>query len=85
MDDKSRRESYWKANVRLITILLSVWALVSLVASILLAVPLNGIQLGSVPLSFWFAQQGSIIIFVCLIFIYCFQMDKIDREHDVQE
>ena len=84
MDQKSR-DSYWRANVRLITILLTIWALVSLGAAILLAGPLYGIQLGNVPLSFWFAQQGSIIIFVCLIFTYCFQMDKIDREHDVQE
>ena len=84
MDQKSR-DSYWRANVRLITILLSVWASVSLGAAILLAGPLNGVQLGSVPLGFWFAQQGSIIIFVCLIFVYCFQMDKIDREHNVQE
>ncbi len=84
MDQKSR-DSYWRANVRLITILLTIWALVSLGASILFAGPLYGINLGNVPLSFWFAQQGSIIIFVCLIFIYCFQMDKIDREHNVQE
>ena len=83
--DQKTRDSYWRANVRLITILLTIWALVSLGAAILLAGPLNNIQFGSVPLSFWFAQQGSIIIFVCLIFIYCFQMDKIDRQHNVQE
>ena len=83
--DQKNRDSYWRANVRLITILLSIWALVSLGASILLAGPLYNIQLGNVPLGFWFAQQGSIIVFVCLIFIYCFQMDKIDREHNVNE
>ena len=83
--DQKNRDSYWRANVRLITILLSIWALVSLGASILLAGPLYNIQFGNVPLSFWFAQQGSIITFVCLIFVYCFQMDKIDRDHNVNE
>ena len=85
MDEKSRRESYWNANVRLIGILLTIWAVVSLGASIILAGPLYNIQIGSLPLSFWFGQQGSMITFVCLIFIYAFMMDRIDREHDVQE
>ncbi|MCB0044966.1 MAG: DUF4212 domain-containing protein [Caldilineaceae bacterium] len=76
----AQAQAYWKRNLNLITILLIVWALVSLVASILLAKPLYSIKLGQLPLSFWFAQQGSIIIFVLLIFIYCWMMDRIDRE-----
>ena len=77
--DQKNRDSYWRANVRLITILLSIWALVSLGASILLAGPLYNIQFGNVPLSFWFAQQGSIYVFVALIAIYAVAMDRIDR------
>lgn len=85
MEDKARYEGYWKANVRLITILLSVWALVSYVCGILLAPVLNNITLGSLPLGFWFAQQGSMITFVILIFVYCKLMDGIDKEFDVHE
>ncbi|MCB0168380.1 MAG: DUF4212 domain-containing protein [Anaerolineae bacterium] len=85
MDDKTRYEGYWKANVRLITILLAIWALVSYVFGIILAPVLNGITLGALPLGFWFAQQGSMIVFVILIFVYCKLMDGIDKEFDVNE
>lgn len=85
MDDKARYEGYWKANVRLILILLSIWAFVSYVCGILLAPVLNNITLGSLPLGFWFAQQGSMITFVILIFVYCKLMDGIDKEFDVNE
>ena len=85
MDEQSRRDSYWKANVRLIGILLTIWAVVSLGAAILFAGPLYSLRMGNLPLSFWFGQQGAIIIFVCLIFTYAFMMDRIDKEHDVQE
>ena len=85
MEDKARYEGYWKANVRLITILLSIWALVSYVCGILLAPVLNNIALGSLPLGFWFAQQGSMVTFVILIFVYCKLMDGIDKEFDVHE
>ena len=85
MEDKARYEGYWKANVRLITILLAIWALVSYVCGILLAPVLNNITLGAIPLGFWFAQQGSMITFVILIFVYCKLMDGIDKEFDVHE
>lgn len=75
--------SYWRANTALIRNLLIVWALVSLVFSILLVQPLNTIRLGSLPLGFWMAQQGSIYVFVVLIFIYAVQMDKLDRKYNV--
>lgn len=78
-------EAYWKRNIRLITVLLIIWALVSYVAAIFLAKPLYTVKLGQLPLSFWFAQQGSIIIFVLLIFTYCWMMDRIDREFGVAE
>jgi putative solute:sodium symporter small subunit len=80
--DEHQRRSYWRANTALIRNLLIVWALVSLVFSILLVQPLNGVRFFGVPFGFWMAQQGSIIIFVALIFIYAFQMDKIDRKYN---
>jgi putative solute:sodium symporter small subunit len=82
--DKSG-EAYWKATLGLITKILIVWFLVSFGAGILFAPLLNNIHLGGYPLGFWFAQQGSIYIFVALIFIYGKKMDAIDRKFDVHE
>ncbi|MBV6628037.1 MAG: DUF4212 domain-containing protein [Rivularia sp. (in: Bacteria)] len=76
--------AYWRKNVALIRNLLIVWATVSLVFSILLVEPLNAIRFFGVPFGFWMAQQGSILIFVALIFIYAVQMDKLDREHNIR-
>ena len=78
---KSNPSPYWRANTTLIRTLLIVWALVSLVLSILLVQPLNGLILGRLPLGFWMAQQGSIFVFVVLTFLYAIQMDKLDRKH----
>ena len=78
-------QAYWKANVRLITILLIIWAVVSYGFGILLANVLSGIHIGALPAGFWFAQQGSIYVFVALIFIYAKRMDKLDREYNVDE
>jgi putative solute:sodium symporter small subunit len=83
--DKAKAEAYWKANISLIRNLLIVWAVVSYGFGILLVQPLNAITLGAVPLGFWFAHQGSVIIFVILIFIYVAQMNRIDRQFDVNE
>ncbi len=69
----------------LISILLAIWAMVSYVFGILLVEPLNAIKIGQLPLGFWFAQQGSIYVFVIEIFVYSVLMDKIDREFDVHE
>ena len=80
--DEDQRRSYWRANTALIRNLLIVWALVSLVFSILLVQPLNAIRFFGVPFGFWMAQQGSILVFVALIFIYAFQMDKLDRKYN---
>ncbi len=79
------RKAYWRANLRLIAILLTIWALVSLVFGILLVEPLNTLTIGHVPLGFWFAQQGSIYVFVILIFVYAWRMDRIDSKHGVNE
>lgn len=86
--DQAKADAYWKRNLNLIGILMSIWALVSLVAAIILpwAIPAyNNIMVGNLPLGFWFAQQGSIIVFVVLIFVYCWLMDRLDREFDVNE
>ncbi|QUY44043.1 DUF4212 domain-containing protein [Acaryochloris marina] len=77
-----RVPNYWRQNTALIRTLLIVWGLVSLVFSILLVQPLNNISIGNLPLGFWMAQQGSIFVFVALIFIYAKQMDKLDRQYN---
>ena len=81
----SEKSSYWSANLRLVTISLVIWFIVSYLFGIILVDPLNNIKIGGYKLGFWFAQQGSIYVFVALIFIYAKRMDKLDREHDVHE
>ncbi len=83
MDDKGA--AYWKEVLALIRNVLIVWFIVSYGFGILLAPLLNNISLGGYPLGFWFAQQGSIYIFVALIFIYAKLMGKIDEKYDVHE
>jgi putative solute:sodium symporter small subunit len=83
--DPDRGKAYWKANRSLILVLLAIWAAVSLGCGILLVQPLNAVRFFGVPLGFWFAQQGSIYVFVVLIFVYAWRMDRIDRDHDVHE
>ena len=78
-------EAYWKATLGLIRNVLIVWFVVSYVLGILLAPMLDSIHLGGYPLGFWFAQQGSIYVFVALIFIYAKLMAKIDEKFDVHE
>ncbi|MEQ8797778.1 MAG: DUF4212 domain-containing protein [Salinisphaeraceae bacterium] len=83
--DQSAAAQYWRANIRLLSKLLLVWFLVSYVAGIFLADVLNNISIGGYPLGFWFAQQGSIYVFVGLIFYYVYRMNQIDREFGVEE
>lgn len=83
--EQTPAQAYWKANRALITILLSIWALVSFVFGILLAKPLYSIHVGNLPMSFWWAQQGSMVVFVILIFVYAKRMDTLDRKYDVHE
>jgi putative solute:sodium symporter small subunit len=82
---KGDGKAYWRANLRLIIILLSVWFVVSYLCAIFLANVLYEVPFFQINLAFWFAQQGSMIVFVCLIFIYAKMMDKIDRDYDVHE
>jgi putative solute:sodium symporter small subunit len=84
MDDRQRQE-YWRRNLRLMGILLFFWALVSFGAGILFVDALNSVSFMGYPLGFWFAQQGSIIVFVILIGIYVWRMDKLDAEYGIDE
>ncbi len=79
------RTGYWKKNLRLLTILLSIWFIVSFGFGILLADVLNTIRIGGFKLGFWFAQQGSIYVFIALIFIYVQRMNRLDKEYDLDE
>jgi len=81
----SDREAYWKANLRLITICLVIWFLVSFVFGILLVDPLNAIRIGGYKLGFWFAQQGSIYTFLVLIFFYAARMNSLDKKFGLDE
>jgi putative solute:sodium symporter small subunit len=78
-------KAYWSATLRLLFATLVIWFVVSFGAGILFRDALDSFHLGGYPLGFWFAQQGSIFIFVGLIFWYARRMDKIDRDHDVHE
>lgn len=84
-DKKARMKAYWKRNLRYLLILLTIWFTVSYGFGILLVEPLNTIKIGGFPLGFWFAQQGSIYVFVILIFVYVRLMNKLDKEFDVDE
>ena len=81
MENSQNQKQYWKENIRLLFILLSIWYLVSFGAGILWVEELNAIRLGVFKLGFWFAQQGSIYVFVILIFIYVKLMNKLDKKY----
>ncbi len=84
-EKKKCAEDYWKANLRLMGCLLVVWFAVSYGCGILFVDQLDEIRIGGFKLGFWFAQQGSIYVFVALIFFYVWKMNKIDREFDLDE
>jgi putative solute:sodium symporter small subunit len=84
MMDEAKRQ-YWRQNLRLMTILLSIWFTVSFLAGIVFVEQLNKIVINDFPLGFWFAQQGSIVVFVVLIFVYAKRMDKLDAEYGAAE
>ena len=82
---KTKKDSYWRMNLRIVTSLMLVWFLFSSVLSIFLVEKLNEFKIGGFPLGFWIAQQGSIIVFIFLVLIYALLMSKIDREYSKQE
>ncbi|HZJ19182.1 MAG TPA: DUF4212 domain-containing protein [Pricia sp.] len=86
MSKKQKHASaYWKENVRYLFILLTIWFVVSYGAGILFKDVLDSIRLGGFKLGFWFAQQGSIYVFVILIFVYIRLMNKLDKKYGFDE
>ena len=85
MSDKQNATAYWKENVKYLSILLVIWFLVSYGCGILFKDALNEIRLGGFKLGFWFAQQGSIYVFVILIFVYVRIMNKLDKKYGFDE
>ncbi|WP_264558704.1 DUF4212 domain-containing protein [Flavobacterium sp. N2270] len=84
-EKQEKATAYWKENLRYLLILLSIWFAVSFGAGILFKDVLNEIKLGGFPLGFWFAQQGSIYVFVVLIFVYVRLMNKLDKKYGFDE
>jgi putative solute:sodium symporter small subunit len=84
MDNESGK-NYWSANIRLVTVLLLIWAFVSYGMGILLRPFIEDIKVGGVDLGFWMAQQGSIYVFIVLIFVYAVMMNGLDRQYNVEE
>ncbi|AUH63272.1 DUF4212 domain-containing protein [Paracoccus zhejiangensis] len=85
MSDRQSSNAYWQANLRIIWVCLIIWALVSYGFGIILRPLISSISIGGTDLGFWFAQQGSILIFIVLIFWYAARMNRLDREHGVDE
>jgi len=78
-------QAYWKENLAIIAILLSIWFAVSYLCGILIVNQLDAYTIGGFPLGFWFANQGSLITFVVLIWIYVWLMDRLDIKYNVHE
>ena len=78
-------EAYWKANLKIMAVLLVIWFIVSFGFGIILFEPLNSIKLGGTGLGFWFAQQGSIYSFLILIYVYVIKMNALDKKFGVEE
>lgn len=79
------REDYWKTMIRRIGVLLAVWFICGYVLSIFVAEPLNQISFGGIPLGFWMSQQGSIFVFISLIFLYAYFTEQLDKDAGAQE
>lgn len=84
MSERNLRD-YWRENIRYVIILLAIWFLVSYGFGILFVDAMNQFYLGGAPLGFWFAQQGSIYVFVALIFVYVYLMNRLDKKYGVNE
>ena len=80
-----KHTKYWSANLRIMLILLAIWFFVSFVCGILFVDELDQIRFFGYKLGFWFSQQGSIYVFVALIFVYVFLMNRLDRQYNVDE
>jgi len=85
MSHQEKMKAYWRKNIKILLSLLAVWFTVSFGCGIILVDQLNQIQIGGFKLGFWFAQQGSIYVFVILIFVYVWLLNKLDKKFDVHE
>ena len=79
------KQKYWKTNLRYLLILLVVWFVVSFGLGILFAGEMNQIRMGGFKMGFWFAQQGSMFVFIIIIFLYVWLMNRLDKKFDVDE
>lgn len=84
-DVKNKRQEYWKKNLQYLGILLGIWFVVSYGFGILIVDELDRFRFGGFKLGFWFAQQGAIYVFVVLIFVYVFLMNRLDKKYDFDE
>jgi putative solute:sodium symporter small subunit len=82
---RAELEAYWRKTVRRTVVLLAIWFIAGPLMSIILVEPLNRLTLGGMPFGFWMAQQGSIFVFVILIFVYAYLGDRADRAAGVHE
>ena len=78
-------KTYWKKNITYVIVLLAIWFLVSYCCAIFWKSDLDQLRIGGIKLGFWIAQQGSIYIFVVLIFVYVWLMNRLDKEHGIYE
>ena len=85
MTTPPNNQAYWRANLKLGAVLLTIWFVVSFGFGILLVEPLNQIRFFGFKLGFWWAQQGSIFVFIALIFVYAALMKRIDRKYGVND
>jgi len=84
-DTEAHAAAYWRANLRLLGMLLAIWFVASFGAGILFRDWLDQFSIGGYPLGFWFAQQGSIYIFLLLIVVYAFAIHRIEQKFDLDD
>ena len=85
MNKSKKAKAYWRTNIKYVVILLAIWFLVSYGAGILFKDQLNTIKIGGFKLGVWFAQQGAMYVFVILIFVYVWLMNKLDKKYGYDE
>lgn len=85
MSERPSNDAYWKANLRILRLCLTIWVLASLGFAILLRPLFDGIQIGGTDLGFWLAQEGSVLVFLVMIFYYAWRVNRIDGDAGVQE
>jgi len=83
--NETSKKRYWRANLKVVAILLAIWFVVAYVLSIFFVESMNQIAVGQLGLGFWMAQQGSIFVFVLLVLIYAWLMDSLDRRYNVND